>query len=245
MQPNNIQIYQSPKELTTAAAEFIIELAAAAVKKAGRFSISLSGGHTPQHLYELMATPAYKDRMPWKDTFVFWGDERCVPLDDKDNNARMAIDALLSKVSIPQDNIYRMRTDLPAADAAVTYEKVVTNYFGNQPTAFDLILLGLGDNGHTASLFPDTEVLKEQTRLIEEVYVAEVKMYRITMTLPLINAAQNVLFLVEGQAKSDIISKLFADTAEPLYPAQLVAPVAGKLYWFMDSKAAALLPEQK
>jgi 6-phosphogluconolactonase len=243
-QQNKIKIFQTPDELSAAACAFIIEQAGEAIKTHDRFAIALSGGHTPEHIYTLLSMPPFRDNMPWKDTFLFWGDERCVPLDDKDNNARMAMSFLLQNVAIQPSNIYRIPVNLPPAAAALAYEHTLKSFFGNEEPCFDLILLGLGENGHTASLFPGTDVINEKLRLVKEVYVEEQKMSRITMTLPLINLAYNILFLAEGSGKANILKEVLAGEKDK-YPAQLIAPLHGSLYWFIDNAAAALLPMDK
>jgi 6-phosphogluconolactonase len=241
-QQNRIQVFKTEQELTEAAAVFIIKTAKDAIDARGRFMISLSGGHTPEQLYALLAKPPFRDQMPWSKTFVFWGDERCVPSGDKQNNAYMAKTLLLDHIDIPPLNINPIPVDIPPAAAAKEYEQTIKKLFDKEPPCFDLILLGLGENGHTASLFPDTDVLLEHNHLVKEVYVDEQKMFRITMTADLINLAHNILFLVEGEKKSEILKAVLQDTAQlGKYPAQLIKPVNGDLYWFMDKKAAMLL----
>ena len=238
----NLQVFQTTETLTIAAASLIVEIAHKSVDATGRFSIALSGGNTPQQLYELLALSPYNQQMPWTETYFFWGDERCVPLEDKRNNAQMAQLALFNKVEIPPSNIYRIPANLPPDRAALTYEKLIKNFFDEEAPHFDLILLGLGDNGHTASLFPGTTVLNEKSQGIRKVFVEEQNEFRITMTAPLINMAYHILFLVTGENKAAILNTIFKSPYLPSqYPAQLVKPQSGKLYWFADSKAAALL----
>lgn len=240
---NNIQIFETD-ELAKASAEFIIKIANEAIDARGRFVISLSGGHTPEKLYGVLADTPYKNQIAWSKTFVFWGDERCVPSDDVQNNAWMANIFLLGHVDIPPSNIYPVPVDLPPEKAAVAYENSIKQFFGSEPPCFDLILLGLGENGHTASLFPGTDVLFEHTHLIKEVFLPEQKMYRITMTADMINQAQNVIFLVTGAEKAAILNTVLTHAYEPaLFPAQLIKPEHGKLYWFIDNKASMYLKE--
>jgi len=239
---NKIRIFDTEDELTEAAAVFIMNTAKHAVDTRGRFVISLSGGHTPEKLYARLVKPPFHDEMPWSKTFVFWGDERCVPSDDKQNNAHMARTLLLNHVDISSSNINPIPVDMPPAGAAKDYERTIKNLFGEEPPRFDLILLGLGENGHTASLFPNTDVLSEHNHLVKEVFVPEQKMFRITMTADLINLACNIIFLVQGEGKSEILKAVLTDS-QPFdkYPAQLVKPVNGNLFWFIDKKAAMLL----
>jgi 6-phosphogluconolactonase len=238
----DIKIFKDDTELFNAAANFIIELAAASIAANGRFTISLSGGSTPEKLYRLLASEEYAKQIDWKNTFVFWGDERCVASDDPLNNARMAKSLLLDKVSIPAENIYATPVNQSPADNAIEYEKQIKAFFGDTNPKFDLILLGMGDNAHTASLFPGTDILHETNRLVKEVYVEEQKMYRITMTAPLINLAQNILFLITGKAKAETLKTVLNVPYQPdKYPVQLIKPTEGKLYWFIDTAAASLL----
>lgn len=238
----NLQIFKTPDDLNAGAANLIVKIANEAVDATGRFSIALSGGNTPEKLYELLALAPYNHQMPWAETYFFWGDERCVPLEDKRNNAQMAQLALFNKTEIPLSNIHRIPVDLAPDRAALAYEKLIKDFFGEDAPRFDLILLGLGDNGHTASLFPGTTVLNEKSRGIRKVFVEEQNEFRITMTAPLINMAFNILFLVTGENKAGILNTIFNGPYLPAkYPAQLVKPQSDKLYWFADSKAAALL----
>ena len=239
---NNVKVFHSDAELIKAAADTIVSIAKDAIAERGRFVISLSGGHTPEHLYTALSKPPYVDQMPWKKVFVFWGDERYVPADDEQNNANMAKRTLLDHICIPAENVFPVQTDLSPADAAKNYEETIKRLFGNEEPRFDVILLGVGENSHTASLFPHTEVLHEHTGLVKEVFVEEVNMYRITMTVPLINTSRNILFLVEGEGKAKAVYTILNGKYEPdTYPTQLIKPVNGKCFWYLDSKAAQLL----
>ena len=238
----NIKVFQNENELFDSTANFIIDLAAASIVATGRFSIALSGGNTPEKLYALLAQPVYAEQIDWNKTFVFWGDERCVASDDPLNNAKMAKDLLLNKVPIPTENIFETPVGLAPAEGAIEYERQIKFFFDDLSPKFDLILLGMGDNAHTASLFPGTNILNETTRLVKEVYVEEQKMFRITMTAPLINHAHNIVFLLTGKAKAAILKTVLNTPYEPnKYPVQLIKPIKGKLYWFVDAEAASLL----
>lgn len=240
---NKIQVFETADDLSRATAEYIISTAEESIAAVGRFSIALSGGSTPEKLFILLATSEYKDRMPWRNTFIFWGDERYVPMNDKSNNAHVAMELLLSHVDIPVANLFPVPVNIsPATNAAKAYEKSLKDFFGERLPEFDLILLGIGENAHTASLFPHTAVIHDQTDWVAAVYVDEVKMYRITMTAALINAARNVVFLAVGDGKASVIKTvLTADYNPDKYPAQLISPVNGNLYWYLDKKAAALI----
>lgn len=240
-QENNIQIFDAG-ELAKALAEFIIKIANEAIDTSGRFVIALSGGHTPETLFGVLSTEPYRGRIAWDKTFVFWGDERCVPSDNTQSNARMAKIFLLDHVDIPQSNINPVPVDLPPDKAAAAYENSIKKFFGSEEPCFDLILLGLGQNGHTASLFPGSDVVTDNIHLVREVYVPEQQMFRITMTANLINQARNIIFLVGGEEKSEILKIVLTAPYQPRkYPAQLIEPVDGNLYWFVDNRAAKFL----
>ena len=194
----NLKVFQTEDELNKSAVEFIIAISNKSLAAKGKFIIALSGGQTPEKLYSLLAELPFHEQIQWKKTFIFWGDERCVPLEDERNNAHRAKSILLGKVDIPLANIHFIPVNLSPAEAANKYEKGLKDFFGKDPLRFDLILLGLGENGHTASLFPGTKLIDEQSEGIREVYVEEEKMFRVTMTAPLIDQAHHILFLVTG-----------------------------------------------
>ncbi len=240
---NKIQVFQTDAELTEVACQLIIEIAQKAIHTRGKFIIALSGGHSPQKLYAAFSTLPFRDQIPWDKTFIFWGDERCVPTNDERNNAYMAQSLLLAHVAIPSSNIYPIPVELSPAEAAMEYEKTIQKFFQDETPHYDIILLGLGENGHTASIFPYTDVISENTRLIKEIYVAEQNMFRITMTANLINQAHHIVFLVTGKNKAKVLNQVLDGPYQPSkYPAQLIKPIYGRLYWFIDTEAAALLP---
>jgi 6-phosphogluconolactonase len=237
---NDIHVFKDVAELCESTANFIIELANESIALHGQFVLALSGGSTPNELYKLLATEEYKKRMPWEKTIIFWGDERCVGLDDKLNNAYVARTLLLNNINIPPENIYPIPVNLPPAEAAIQYEEQIRYYFNGNLPIFDLIFLGLGENAHTASLFPGTEVLHEKKHWVKEVYVEEQKMYRVTMTAKLINKARNIVFLVTGEKKAAVLKTILDSPYQPeIYPAQLIKPIDGNLYWYVDKEAAA------
>jgi len=244
-----LDVFQTTDTLYEAAAHFIVDRANKAIAERGRFVISLSGGQTPKKLYALLAKPHFSTKMPWKKTFVFWGDERCVPLDGERNNAHQAKKILLDKVDIPISNIHIIPVDLTPAEAAASYEKELNAFFEGEPLRFDLILLGLGENGHTASIFPGTKLVGDESIGIRDLYIEDEGItvgpsyadgFRVTMTAPLINEARNILFLVTGEGKTVVLNKVLNGPYLPdKYPAQLIKPVDGELIWFVDSKAGA------
>lgn len=237
-----IQVFDTAEQLCDAAAGLILEMADRAVRERGRFLISLSGGRTPEQLYRKLASSPTRERLPWENTYVFWGDERCVPMDNPENNAFVARQVLLSKTGIPAENIFPIPVNLTPAGAAKTYEQAISDFFGHEEPRFDCMLLGMGADAHTASLFPGTMAVHDKEHLVAEQYVEEVQMFRVTMTARLINDSRNIIFLVTGKAKAHALQQVMAAPFDPdKYPAQLIRPTAGKLYWLVDKEAAALL----
>ena len=220
---NNIRYFNSPAEMAGTAADLIAKLSADAIRKGGRFSIALSGGNTPAALYSLLANEPYLSRLDWKNIYFFWGDERCVSAKSTDNNSHNAKQVLLDHVTVPSENIFPVPVNLPPVEAAVQYMKTLEDFFKAPIPEFDLILLGMGDNGHTASLFPHTPILHEKKATVKEVYVEELKMNRISFTAPLINHAAHILFLVAGKEKTPMLKNVLEGPYEPAnYPAQLI-----------------------
>ena len=239
----DIRTFDAPDELTEAAADLVLEAARGAGRDRGRFTWCLSGGNTPAMLYRTLASEPYAARFPWDRTYVFWGDERWVPPDHPDNNARAARDELLSRVPLPQDHIRPIVTTViePEASAAAA-ERQVRTLLGPDLRP-DLVLLGLGEDGHTASLFPGTAALGERTALFAANRVPLLDAWRITATLPLLNAARHIAFLVTGKSKAPALRQVLFPNAETMVlPASMVRPADGKLTWLLDRGAASLLP---
>jgi 6-phosphogluconolactonase len=236
-------ICRDSDDLARTSAKQFISLARGAVTSSGRFTVALSGGSTPRVLYSLFASPAFKARIDWRRIHFFWGDERCVPPDHSESNYRMVHEALLSKIEIPSENIHRMAGEKEPQLAASEYEDELRRTFQlthGQVPRFELILLGLGEDGHTASLFPGSAALDDTNHLVATAYVEKLKAHRLTLTLPVINAASQVSFLVSGASKSAIVQEILgASSARPDYPAAKVAPANGSLTWFIDTAAAA------
>lgn len=243
-EPDRLEVYEDADALVRAAADRVIAVAADAIMLGGRFSIGLSGGSTPRPLYELLARDDYARRIEWSRTHVFWGDERCVPPEDPESNYGMAQQALLAHVPIPEENVHRMRGELPPVEAAADYEDLLRAFFGELPGArprFDLLLQGLGSDGHTASLFPHSAALDERARWVAAPFVPRLGAWRITLTPPAINAAGQVIFLVDGAGKAEALRAVLRGPYRPHeLPAQLIRP-AGELAWMVDAAAAALL----
>jgi 6-phosphogluconolactonase len=235
----------TPQDLFQAAADEVLRTATNAVAQRGRFVMSLAGGSTPRNLYTLIAANA-SATLPWDKMFFFWGDERHVPPHDPESNYRMVNETLLSKVPIPPANIFRVPTENPdAAAAAESYEQTSRKFFELAPgelPRFDLILLGMGPDGHTASLFPETAALQEKSRLVVANWVEKLKTHRITLTLPVLNASRSVVFLVSGIDKASALREVLEGNAPAeKYPSKLVRPTDGKLIWFVDRAAASEL----
>lgn len=240
-----IDVRPSPGDVTAAAAERVVAAAARAIAASGRFVIALSGGSTPRALYQMLATPLYATRIDWAKVHVFWGDERCLPPDDPASNYRMTREALLDLVPIPVAQVHRIHGEDPPDQAAAAYEQGLTALFPDAPVRCDLVLLGMGDDGHTASLFPGLTAVGEQTRLVVAEHVAKMGMWRVTLTPRAINAAAAVLFLVTGASKAAVLRQVLNTPREPArLPAQVVAPVRGTVTWLIDAAAAASLPQE-
>ncbi len=231
-------------ELSRRTAEVFVEAANAAIADHGRFTVALSGGTTPKPAYARLASE-FRDRLPWANVDCFWSDERCVPPDHPESNFRMANEALLSRVDIPVAHIHRMEGEDPnPPHAGEEYDRELRAYFqirNETPPQFDLMMLGMGGDGHTASLFPGTAALQETRAFAAANYVEKFRGYRLTLTLPVLNAARRVLFLVSGSDKAAALAKVFgANDGDPL-PASLVQPKHGSTLWLVDTDAAVRL----
>jgi 6-phosphogluconolactonase len=238
-----VEIFGSPQELFRAAAEKFCTLGSEAIKTHGRFSVALSGGSTPRGLHQELVTH-FASRLDWNRVFFFWGDERHVPPDSSDSNYRMAKETLLSKLPIPPENISRVQSELPdARQAAAKYEQALQQFFHPEPDSFpkfDFILLGMGPDGHTASLFPGTAALQEKDHLVVANWVEKLNTFRITFTYPVLNSAACIMFLVNGDEKAEMVRRALKDSAANL-PCQKVRPENGELLWYLDKGAALKL----
>jgi 6-phosphogluconolactonase len=241
--PNEVRIFADPAGLMRAAADEIAQAARRAVDEGGRFAWALAGGSTPRDLYRLLARDPYRERLPWNAIHFFWGDERHVPPDHPDSNFRMAREAMLDAVPVPPDNIHRVPAEEPDAQrAAAEYEATLRAFFdlaaGEWPR-FDLIQLGLGKDGHTASLFPGGDAVHERERLVVAPWVEAQQTFRITLTPPVLNHARRAMFLVSGDEKAEALHAVLEGPREPeRYPAQIVE---GDRLWMVDRSAARLL----
>jgi len=240
--PGKVLIYPNLEALSEAAAQIFATTAAQAVASRGRFSVALPGGGTPRLIYELLAKPPLRDRVTWPQVHLFWGDERSVPFGDPRSNYHLVRESLLQHAPLPPENVHPLAA-YPAPEAgAWVYEDELRAFFGYGPPAFDLIFLGLGADGHTASLFPETAVLKEERRWVAPVVVPGQEEPRVTLTAWTINQAAMVVFLVSGKAKAGALKGVLEGPYKPRrLPAQLIRPVTGNLLWLADREAAAHL----
>ncbi|HEX8494264.1 MAG TPA: 6-phosphogluconolactonase [Pyrinomonadaceae bacterium] len=238
-----ILVFDEAEEVSRVAALRFVELAQSAIDARGRFSVALSGGSTPKRSYQLLASDEFKERVDWARVHVFFGDERCVPPDHADSNYRMADEALLSRVPLAARNVHRIMGEGDAAANARLYEDELQTFFAGMPwPRFDLILLGMGDDGHTASLFPETAALEEKRAWVVGVWVEKLNAYRITLSAPAINHAAHVVFLITGANKAERVAEVIhGERATERLPSQLIRLASGRLEWFLDKAAAACL----
>lgn len=237
-----LNIFSSEQEVLTGIAAYFIKIANEAINTQGFFNVSLSGGTSPKKLYQLLTTPEYKLQLDWTKVYFFFGDERNVPQDSPDSNFLMAKTALFDPLNIQADHIFAVDTTVLPESAAIDYADQIDNHFKNQEVKFDLILLGLGDNSHTASLFPHTDVLAVKEATVKAVFLQDQQVYRITKTAKMINQAHHIAFLLYGSGKAEAVKHVLEDpTNIEEYPAQLIKPENGDVQWFMDEAAAALL----
>jgi 6-phosphogluconolactonase len=242
------RISPTPAAVAQAAAQLFADTAASAVQARGRARIAISGGTTPKAMFALLADPAqpFLKQVPWDKLDLYWVDERCVPPTDADSNYRMTNETLLSKVPLAPEHIHRMEGELDPAVAAARYESTIRNSFrleGAETPTFDLVLLGMGDDGHTASLFPHTEAINDLTDIVTANHVPQKDTWRITLTWPVINQGREVAFLIEGAAKAQVLHDVLLGPYQPeTYPSQIIRPASGRLTFLLDSAAASKLP---
>ena len=245
-----IQIVENPAELASVAAGEFERLAKEAIEKKGSFNVALSGGSTPKAMFDLLRGDRYKDTIPWSKIHLFWGDERHVPPDDEDSNYRMTKEHLFSSIPILPENIHRVEAEKPnAKEVAANYERELRQHFNlseNEIPQFDLVFLGMGDDGHTASLFPGTDVVHDSEHLVAAPWVAKFDSHRITLTPKVINNADRIIFLVKGEDKAEALVRVIEGKKNiNLYPAQVVNPTHGSLLWLCDREASSKLSSIK
>ena len=238
----HLHTYKNADALSHGVAEWMGEYIERVLQQKGRFTLALSGGSTPQKLHKVLASSPFREKIDWSKIHFFWGDERAVPFEDERNNARMAFDSLLDHVAVKKEQIHLMRTDIEPEAAAKEYEAILHKYFDGEEKTFDLVLLGMGDDGHTLSLFPGTEIVNEKNAWTKAFYLTPQSMYRISLTAPVVNRSAAVAFLVTGKNKADTLKQVLNGSFQPnKFPSQLIKPSAGELHWFMDEDAAAAL----
>ena len=234
---DNIKIFESEDGLSRNAAVDIASLLNEFIKKRGTGSIVLSGGNTPRNIYQYLGNN-FSEKVDWNKVYFFWGDERCVAPEDDDSNYKSAKINLLSKISVPEKNVFRIAGELKPKDASEDYEKKLRKFFfGEKLPSFDIVLLGIGSDGHTASLFPKGKALKIEDKWVAEDYIEKLKSWRVTMTIPVLNNSKNILFIASGKDKSNIVSIILSDGDSDL-PAKLIKPVSGKVFYYLDKDAA-------
>jgi len=235
-------ITKDTESLAIAAAEHFVASARAAIARRGRFTAALAGGSTPRGVYRRLAEKEFSKRVEWAHVHLFWGDERCVPPDHPDSNYGMAYETLIAHVPIPGEQVHRMRGEDPPLEAAAAYEELLRAHFGTGKQTFDLVLLGMGEDGHCASLFPGTAAIHETERWVVAHYVDKLDAWRITLTPAVLNVADEVAFIVSGKEKAERVRQVQNDAYRPgTLPAQVIRPANGRLNWYLDSLAASRL----
>ncbi len=237
-----LHLAKDPQQLSDNLAAFVSQYIQDVLQRQERFTFALSGGNTPKALYALLAKEPYLQMIDWHRVHFFWGDERAVPFEDARNNARMAYDVLLDKVNALPENIHVMRTDIDPEASAAAYEKTLHQYFSGKENTFDLVLLGMGDDGHTLSLFPGLPIVHEKKAWVKAFWLQAQDMYRITLTAPVTNRASCVVFMATGEGKALTLQSVLNGAPDPdRFPSQLIRPENGELHWFVDEAAASAL----
>jgi 6-phosphogluconolactonase len=238
--PSLITVCRSAADLEQRAAEEIVRVMNAAINDRGMCFVALAGGETPRHCYRHLGMDPLKDRVDWSRVHLFFTDERPVPPNDSQSNFGMVERSLILPIDIPRLNVHRIKGEIDIAVAALEYERELRTAFGKRPLRFDLVLLGIGEDGHTASIFPGTDVVEEQTALVRPVIDPDQNIRRVTLTFAIINSAREILFLASGRRKASIVQRVFGtpESAKDL-PATMVRPVDGRLRWMLDEEAAS------
>ena len=233
-----LHIVDNIESLFTAMAEFFLKTSDEAIRERGRFIVALSGGNSPKGLYAMLASGKFRERITWNSIFCFFSDERLVPADDPQSNFRMIKETLFDPVGIPEHHVFPVNTRIDPSASAGAYEEAIRKQLGNG-CRFDVILLGVGDDAHTASLFPQADILNEKRSLVKAFFAKTMNQYRITFTAPLINRAAVIAFMTYGQSKANAVYHSLHGPLDPQkYPAQLIRPKHGKIHWFLDTEAA-------
>ena len=240
-------IYKTKEEVSNELALWTCDLINSTLQEQEFFTLVLSGGETPKNLFKKLASEYFKEKINWKRIQIFWGDERVVPFTDDRNNAKMAYDILIDHIDIPASQVHVMRTDIEPVFAAIEYEKILHIFFDNIRKSFDLVLLGMGDDGHTLSLFPHSAIIDEKNEnWVNAAYNDAQQMYRITLMPVIVNNASNIVFMIDGKKKSSVLKKVIEGKYTPTeLPAQIIKPISGELHWFLDKDAALELSNKK
>jgi len=239
---SQIRIFRDSRALANAAAELFIQLAEQSIRDRGRFSAALSGGNTPRALYQVLADTENQACLDWANVHLFWGDERHVPPYHKESNYHMVSETLLDRITIPEENVHRVPAEMEECAAALSYEKILRDFFTGQWPRFDLILLGMGEDGHTASLFPQSKGLKEEERWFIPNYAPKQEKMRLTLTTNAINEAKNIAVLVSGVSKAGILAEVLREPDDLVdTPIQMIMPRDGDMIWFLDDQSATQL----
>lgn len=242
--PYDVRIFPDLASLSGSAAALIADLSRSAAVSRPAFTMAISGGSTPKRLYELFSSGPLRDAIPWAKVHLFWVDERCVPKNHPDSNYKLAFDTFLSRVALPESNIHCIAGELEAEKAAETYESDLRCFFRDASLpVFDLVLLGIGEDGHTASLFPGSGAVREKKRWAMPVYGGVPPLNRVTLTLPVLNNAARVLFLVASREKAGVVHEILEDDNPKAYPAGMVRPAHGLVAWYVDREAAGALTD--
>jgi 6-phosphogluconolactonase len=238
-----VEVWRDLSEISERASELLIGLAREAASDSAAFTLALSGGSTPKALYELLVTDSKRSRIPWEQTHIYWTDERCVPPTDSQSNYRMGYEAMLENLDLRPEQIHRMRGEDEPQHAAEAYAAELSEQFGSGDPRFSLILLGMGDDGHTASLFPGSPALVDTKHTVAANYVEKLSAHRLTMTFRTLNAANTIMFLVSGESKAKALNAVFAskDIEDRSVPSRLIKPTKGELIWLVDEDAAKLV----
>jgi len=236
----DVRSFADKQRLAEAVAKAFIEVGRHAIQSRGSYSTVLAGGSTPRAVYQLLGS-SLKGELDWSRVFFFWGDERSVPPENPESNYRMGYESLLQFIPVPSTNVFRMEGEMEPDQAARNYENVLQVYLADKP-GFDFVLLGMGEDGHTASLFPGTDAIFEKDDWVKDVYVKKFDAWRLTLTPPILNRSQEVVFMVSGKSKAPALKAVLEGPYQPKeYPAQIIQPVNGHLTWMVDRAAAGML----
>lgn len=237
-----LHIEKDPQQLCNRLAIWMADYIVKTLQDQPVFSLVLAGGNTPKQLYALLADSPFREKIPWQKLEIFFGDERYVPFDDARNNGHMAYETLLKNVPLPEAGVHYLRTDIAAGESAAAYEALLRTLFDGKENTFDLVLLGMGDDGHTLSLFPGYDIVLEKNRWVQSFFNREQNETRITLTAPVVNRARRIAFLVTGAQKAAVLKNVLYGKPDPvIYPSQIIQPTSGAVHWFVDEAAAALL----